>query len=148
MLAALTLMVLTACPSRGTAVIVETGAHRLSLCDAGVEVKHFRVALGSGGVAKRRVGWAQTPLGTFTLLAPRASKNFHNFIGLQNPDPKRFSAWAIGLHGPPRDTRDAGDLNVDRDWTWGCIALASDGLIDEVAAFVRERHVTRVEFRE
>ena len=141
-------MVLTTCPVRGTAVVVETNAHRLTLCDAGRETKHYRVAIGSGGIAKQRVGRAQTPLGTFTLLAPRASKNFHVFIGLQNPDPKRFSAWAIGLHGPPRDTRDAGDLNIETDWTWGCIALASDALIDEVAAFVRERNVTRVEFRE
>lgn len=148
MMAALTLMLLTTCPSKGTAVVVETGAHRLSLCDAGAAVKQYRVAIGSGGVAKKRVGWAQTPLGTFTLVAPRASKNFHTFIGLANPDPKRFSAWAIGLHGPPRDSKDSGDVNIDSDWTWGCIALASDDLIDEVATFVRERKVTRVEFRE
>jgi hypothetical protein len=31
---------------------------------------------------------------------------------------------------------------------WGCIALRSDERIDEVAAWVREKKVTRVEFRE
>lgn len=148
MLLALTTLLLAACPAKGTAVVVETGAHTMSLCADGAEVKRYRVAIGSGGVAKKRVGWAQTPLGTYTLVAPRRSKQFHTFIGLVNPDPKRFSAWAIGLHGPPRESKDEGDLNVASDWTWGCIAVASDALIDEVAAFVRERKVTRVEFNE
>jgi len=135
------------CPEKGTAVIVETALHRMSLCAQG-EVKHsYRVAIGSGGVATKRVGWAQTPLGTYTLVAPRPSAHFHTFIGLVNPDPKRFSAWAIGLHGPPRESKDSGELNVASDWTWGCIAVASDELIDEVAKFVRELKVTRVEFR-
>lgn len=136
------------CPDSGTALIVETGVHRLTLCEAGVALSTHKVAIGSGGVAKKRVGWAQTPLGTFTLSAPRASAQFHTFIPLVNPDPKRFSAWAIGLHGPPRATKDEGDLNVDTDWTWGCIALRSDERIDEVTAWVREKKVTRVEFRE
>ena len=107
-----------------------------------------RVAIGSGGVAKKRVGWAQTPLGIFTLAALRPSAQFYTFIPLVNPDLKRFSAWAIGLHGPPRATKDEGDVNIDTDWTWGCIALRSDERIDEVAAWVREKKVTRVEFRE
>ena len=136
------------CPDHGTAVIVETGEHRMTLCEAGEPHSTYRVAIGSGGVAKKRVGWAQTPLGTFTLSAPRPSSQFHTFIPLVNPDPKRFSAWAIGLHGPPRATKDEGSLNVDSDWTWGCIAVMSDQLIDDVAAWVRERKVTRVEFRE
>lgn len=142
------LLTATPCPAKGTAVIVETSAHRMTLCDEGAEKKQYRVAIGSGGIAKKRVAFAQTPLGTYTLAAPRSSANYHVFIPLVNPDPKRFSAWAIGLHGPPRETKDSGELNVSSDWTWGCIAVASDQLIDEVAAFVRERKVTRVEFRE
>lgn len=146
---ALVLTVLAStCPEKGTAVIVETGAHRMTLCDGGAEVKQYKVAIGSGGIAKKRVAFAQTPLGTYTLSKPRGSANYHVFIPLVNPDPKRFSAWAIGLHGPPRETKDSGELNVSQDWTWGCIAVASDALIDEVATFVRDRKVTRVEFRE
>lgn len=141
-------LAVSGCPAKGTAVIVETAAHRMALCDGGAEVKSFRVAIGSGGVATKRVAFAQTPLGTYTLSGPRGSANYHVFIPLVNPDPKRFSAWAIGIHGPPRDTKDSGELNVSSDWTWGCIAVASDQLIDEVATFVRERKVTRVEFRE
>lgn len=135
------------CPARGNALVVLTADHRLVLCQGGAEVGRYEVALGSGGVAAGRVGWAQTPLGVFVLASPRPSSQFHTFIPLVNPDPKRFSAWAIGLHGPPRDSQDAGALNVARDWTWGCIAVAADQLIDEVAAFVRTQRVTRVEFR-
>lgn len=139
---------LATCPPTGAALVVETGAHRLTLCREGEATATYQVALGSGGVAKQRVKWAQTPLGVFQLALPRPSAQFHTFIPLVNPDPKRFSAWAIGLHGPPRDTKDEGERNVSSDWTWGCIALASDALIDEVAAFVREHRVRRVEFRE
>ena len=94
----LLLAALPLCPPTGDALVVEFGAHRLSLCQ--------------GGEAKRQV------------------------------------RVTIGLHGPPRDTKDEGDANVSVDWIWGCVALASDVLVDEVAAFVRERKVTRVEFRE
>lgn len=145
---ALIILAAAPCPAAGTAVIVETGAHRMTLCDGGAAHSTYQVAIGSGGVAKKRVGWAQTPLGTFTLSASRPSNNFHTFIPLVNPDPKRFSAWAIGIHGPPRDTKDEGSVNVDSDWTLGCIAVMSDQLIDGIAAWVRERKVTRVEFRE
>ena len=62
---ALVLTVLAStCPEKGTAVIVETGAHRMTLCDGGVEVKQYKVAIGSGGIAKKRVAFGQTPLGT------------------------------------------------------------------------------------
>ena len=120
----------------------------MTLCESGTAAHTYRVAIGSGGIAGKRVKWAQTPTGTFTLLAPRPSAQFHTFIGLANPDPKRFSAWAIGLHGPPRETKDEGAVNVDSDWTLGCIAVMSDQLIDEVSAWVREKKVTRVEFRD
>lgn len=145
---ALLLAALPLCPPVGDAVVVEFGAHQLTLCEGGQTHRQYRVAVGSGGATRGRVGWAQTPLGVFELLAPRPSAKFHTFIPLKNPDAKRFSAWAIGLHGPPRETKDEGDLNVSVDWTWGCVALASDALVDEVAAFVRDRKVTRVEFRE
>lgn len=135
------------CPAKGTAVVVTAREHRLALCEAGAAVKVYEVAIGSGGVAPKRVGWAQTPLGRFTLQAPRPSSQFHVFVPLANPDPKRFSAWAIGIHGPPRETKDAGRANVSVDWTLGCIALSSDAEIDEVAAWVREKKVQRVEFR-
>lgn len=143
----LLLTMLATCPPSVNAVVVETHSHRLFLCEGGQAIAEYEVAIGSGGTSSGRVKWAQTPLGRFTLTEPRPSAHFHVFIPLTNPDPKRFSAWAIGIHGPPRETKDEGALNVASDWTWGCIALASDALIDEVATFVRSRHATRVDFR-
>lgn len=135
------------CPKTGPAVVVSTATHRLVLCEAGQAVHVYEVAIGSGGPAPGRVGWAQTPLGTFRLNAPIPSAKFHVFVPLANPDPKRFSAWAIGLHGPMRGWEDAGHVNVETDWTLGCIAVATDAEIDDIAAWVRRLRVTRVELR-
>ncbi|GMU58345.1 MAG: hypothetical protein AMXMBFR34_01080 [Myxococcaceae bacterium] len=136
-----------ACPPHGAAIVVDTARHLLVLCDAGATIRSFEVAIGENGPAPRRVGWAQTPLGTFTLAAPRPSKQFHVFVPLVNPDPKRFTAWAIGVHGPQRGWENAGHVNVESDWTLGCIAVASDGEIDAIAAFVRDRRVRRIDVR-
>ncbi|MEW5738278.1 MAG: L,D-transpeptidase [Myxococcota bacterium] len=136
-----------ACPTRGVALVVDTAAHSLLLCDGGAPVRRFEVAIGQNGPAPKRVGWAQTPLGTFTLAAPRPSKQFHVFVPLVNPDPRRFTAWAIGVHGPQRGWENAGHVNVESDWTLGCIAVASDDEIDAIAAFVRARGVKRIDVR-
>lgn len=143
------LLVFAACPVRGHAVVVDTTAHRMQLCSAGEVVHGYAVAIGSGGAVPiaQRIGWAVTPLGTFTLAAPIASSQYHVFIPLLNPAPKRFTAWAIGLHGPPRNARLNGPSNAESDWTWGCIAVSSDEEIDQVSAWVRAHQVTRVEFR-
>ena len=134
------------CPRTGHALVVEAVSHRLTLCAQGEASMDYPVAIGSGGIAGRRVGWAQTPLGQFTLQAPRPSKDYHVFIPLQNPDPARFTAWAIGIHGPPRANRADGASNVATDWTWGCIALASDAEVDAIAQWVRTNRVTRADF--
>ena len=136
-----------ACPASGAALVVDTASHRMTLCSGGQSEHTYDVAIGSGGPAPGRVGWAQTPLGHFTLAAPINSARYHVFVPLVNPDPKRFSAWAIGIHGPPRANKDDGHSNVESDWTLGCIAVASDAEIDQVSEWVRARHVTRVDFR-
>lgn len=138
---------LAACPTTGASVVVDTSTHAMELCLNGSTAHRYDVAIGSGGPAPKRVGWAQTPLGKFTLAAPITSAKYHVFVPLQNPDPKRFSAWAIGIHGPPRENKDDGHSNVESDWTLGCIAVSSDQEIDEVAEWIRSQHVTRVEFR-
>jgi hypothetical protein len=145
----LLLAVLATCPPKGTLVLVDTAQHRLELCASGELVHGYDVAIGSGGAVpvERRIGWAVTPLGRFSLAGPIPSSQYHVFIPLLNPAPKRFTAWAIGLHGPPRSARDGGHPNVESDWTLGCIALSSDPEIDEIARWVREKRVSAVEFR-
>jgi L,D-peptidoglycan transpeptidase YkuD (ErfK/YbiS/YcfS/YnhG family) len=130
-----------ACAAHGTSLWVETRSHRLRLCEGGRTLADFPVALGERGIGKRLRGDRRTPLGVYPLGSPRPSASFGTFIPIGYPTPwqKRmgFTGSAVGLHGPPRDLADAGASNVASDWTWGCVALASDAEIARVAAWVR-----------
>lgn len=126
------------CAAGESAVVVDTAARRLSLCDAGDVEGRFRVALGGGGVGKRREGDRKTPLGVYPLGTARRSKAFGIFIPVGYPtrDQKRrgFTGSAIGIHGPARGAAWLGNATTWADWTDGCIALGSD---DDVATVVR-----------
>ena len=130
------------CGPRETVLLVKTHAHELLLCDRGSLAARYPVALGSGGIGKRRQGDAKTPVGSYRLGAPRASQSFHTFIPVGYPTPsERQKGWtgsAVGIHGPPREARLLGEATVKIDWTLGCIAVSSDAIIDEVAGFVRK----------
>ena len=102
------------------------------------------------GVGKRKEGDNRTPLGRYGLGPPRASRSFHIFVPVQYPTPEQarlgFTGGAIGIHGPPRGWTTLAELAmlVARDWTAGCIALATDTDIDAVAAWVRKQEVRNV----
>jgi len=132
-----------ACPEAGTAIVVEAGSHTLWLCGDGVAVARFPVALGRGGLDKREKGDGKTPAGAYALGAPRPSARFGLFIPVAYPTPAQrdrgYTGGAVGIHGPHRRMRWAGEANTWSDWTDGCIALASDEDLRRVAWFVRER---------
>jgi L,D-peptidoglycan transpeptidase YkuD (ErfK/YbiS/YcfS/YnhG family) len=138
------------CRATETAVIVETAAHRLVLCAGGRPEASFEVALGSGGVDKRRVGDNKTPLGLYPLGAPRTSQDYHVFVPVAYPTPAQarrgYTGSAIGIHGPPRQF--AGALALLPlplpDWTAGCIAVRTDAEIDRIAAWLRAHATPRV----
>jgi murein L,D-transpeptidase YafK len=141
------------CAQAGSAVLVETGAHRLSLCQDGRVTESFRVALGTGGVGKTREGDAKVPLGAYPLGAPRASAQFGTFILVGYPTRAQrragFTGGAVGVHGPTRGARfRSSSSNTDSDWTLGCIAVGSDAEIERIAAWVLQKRVTRVLIRE
>jgi hypothetical protein len=140
----------SSCAPRETAVVIDTRAHLLHLCDAGRVDRTFTVALGSRGVGKQREGDNKTPLGRYGLGAPRASKSFHIFVPVGYPTPAQarlgFTGGAIGIHGPPRGTATLAELAmlVAQDWTAGCIAVASDAEIEAIAAWLRKQGVKDV----
>jgi murein L,D-transpeptidase YafK len=141
------------CASLGSAILVQTAAHALTLCEAGQTGETFRVALGTGGVGKQRQGDAKVPLGTYPLGTPRASSSFGTFILIGYPTPAQrragFTGSAVGVHGPLRSARlRASEENTAFDWTLGCIAVGSDDEIERIAAWVREKRVTRIVIRE
>ncbi|HEX2660740.1 MAG TPA: L,D-transpeptidase family protein [Polyangia bacterium] len=138
------------CHPHETAVVVETRARRLHLCEAGQVARSFDVALGVGGVGKQRQGDNKTPLGEYGLGPPRASHDYHLFVPVGYPTVAQarqgFTGSAIGIHGPPRGF--AGLLaragTVVPNWTAGCIALPSDDEIEAVAAWLRRQTTRRV----
>jgi murein L,D-transpeptidase YafK len=154
MLAALATAALPSpCADVQSAVLVQAQAHALTLCEDGRAKERFRVALGTGGVGKRRQGDAKVPLGEYPLEPPRASTLFGTFILIGYPTPAQrragFTGSAVGVHGPLRTTlRESSESNTSYDWTLGCIAVGSDLEIGRIAAWVRERHVTRIVIRE
>ena len=138
------------CGAGETAVVVDTRTHEMHLCEAGKVDRTFAVALGTRGVGKQREGDWRTPLGSYGLGPPRASKDFHVFVPVGYPTRAQarmgFTGGAIGIHGPPRGYGTLAELAmlVARDWTAGCIAVATDADIDAVAAWVRAREVKDV----
>jgi hypothetical protein len=116
------------CDGRKSALVVWTGAHRLFVCEADRAAEEYPVALGRGGTSGPREYSDKTPLGTWSLSAPRASNGFGTFISFLG---------LYGLHGPPRSTRNGGRYNVTTDWTLGCVAVETDAVIDRLADWVR-----------
>ncbi len=101
----------------------------------------YRVSLGSAGVDKRAQGDRRTPLGTYTLGAPRPSARWGTFIPIGYPtDEQRrrgFTGSDVGIHGPERRLRWLGPINAWLDWTAGCVAVPDDRALARVAAAAR-----------
>jgi murein L,D-transpeptidase YafK len=139
----------TRCNSRGTLLVVITGQHRLWQCEAGHLVAEYAVALGTGGVGKRRQGDAKVPLGEYALGAPRPSASFHTFIPVGYPTPQQrrrgYTGGDVGVHGPARGFEHLPSAaNTSVDWTLGCVAVGSDEQIDRIARWVRAKRVTKI----
>jgi len=128
------------CPPSGTVVAVHSADHRLRLCRAGRVEGSFRVALGRGGLDKRREGDGRTPVGPYTLGAPRMSERFHRFVPVGYPTEAQQAEGrtgsAIGVHGPDARFRWLGGATAWVDWTNGCIAVGTRGEIDAIAEWV------------
>jgi murein L,D-transpeptidase YafK len=129
------------CATSSTAVVVDARLARLWLCERGHAFKQYAVAVGSGGVGKNAEGDKKTPLGDYSLGRPRGSKEFGIFIPIGYPTDaqrtKGVRGSGIGIHGPKRRFAWAGHANVWLNWTRGCIALATDAEIREIADWVR-----------
>jgi hypothetical protein len=128
------------CPPRGAVIAVDTGAHDLWLCNDGTAEARFTIALGRGGLDKRRQGDERTPLGTYAVGEPRPSAQWGTFIPIRYPTPEQaargYSGNAIGIHGPPRGLK---YRFIGLDWTAGCVATGTDAEVEAIAEWVRER---------
>lgn len=137
------------CAGRRNAIVIDADAHRLLLCRDEKPEREFAVSLGKGGLDKRVTGDNRTPLGAFSLGAPRPSQDFHLFIPVGYPTAQQaaagFTGGDIGIHGPKKGWRWLGRLLDVRDWTRGCIAVNRTQDIEAIAAWVSLHHTARVE---
>lgn len=136
------------CPEGGDSVTVVTRKRELWLCRDGAPAARFQVAMGRGGVDKRKRGDGRTPSGVYTLGSPRSSTEFGTFIPIDYPTREQasqgFTGSAIGIHGPPRGLTEPDYPTTAVDWTKGCIATGTDADIDVIAEFVRQRQPTLI----
>lgn len=136
------------CLNYGTRLLADTETRILYLCKEGRRVQDYDFSMGSGGVGKREEGDHKTPLGTYPLAKPLINKKFGTFLYVAFPtaEQKRrgLTGSEIGVHGPVRPFRCAGFLNTIVNWTQGCIAVASDAFIQEVAQFSLDNNVKEI----
>lgn len=67
-------------------VVVESDRSVLVMYRESREIARFPVALGRGGIGKRRRGDEMTPRGRYRLLAPAPSRRFHHFVPVTYPN--------------------------------------------------------------
>ena len=139
------------CPASGAEVVADTRRHGLWLCESGLAVERFPVAVGRGGPGKRQRGDLRTPLGEYPLGPPRPSRRCGLFIPVGYPTPEQrrlgYTGTTVGIHGPDRLTRWLGGLTAFRDWTAGCVVVGSDAEIQRIAGRVASRAPARVRIR-
>ena len=134
--------------NRQAHVVVRSSERRLSLCTDGREVKSFPVRLARNGPGKHQAGDAMLPMGTYPLGVPRDSKKYGVFIPIGYPTPAQaargYTGEAIGIHGPHRVVRWLGRYVNTFDTTLGCVGIATDREMREIAAFIRSQHARSI----
>lgn len=130
------------CLSFTTTIEVDSVRHKLCLCREKTVEKEFSISIGRGGTGKKRQGDHKTPVGHYSLSAPRASGKFHLFIPINYPTEEEkkagFSGGDVGLHGPPRWIAWWGEITRGFDWTDGCIAVGTDVEIEQISEWIRK----------
>lgn len=139
------------CDRGDVRIVVDTKAHSLVLCEGGKTSATFDVRLGRGGVGKTKEGDHKTPLGTYALGEPRKSQRFGTFIPIGFPtDEQRrqgYTGSAVGVHGPHRWVRWLGRLVNTFDSSDGCLGVATDKEIEDIAAWTRRSRASTIEIR-
>lgn len=122
-------------------IVVEKGRRQLTLIRSGKPWKKYQVALGFSPVGhKKREGDGRTPEGNYTISFKNENSRFFRSLKISYPGPQDV-AWAdkmqvdpggdIFIHGlPNRDGQNIGALHPYKDWTWGCIAVTNEEILE------------------
>lgn len=124
----------------------------LYLCKQDRAVKAMRTSIGSNGLGKSAEGDRKTPIGSYWLGAPRKSDRYGLFIPVGYPNEIDLQAGrsghSVGIHGPLRIPLFASACSVasslEKNWTAGCVSVARDSQITEVADWVIENWPVRL----
>ena len=136
------------CSEPPATIVVDLHNGHLFLCVDRHLVKQFTVATGSGGAGKRAANDNKTPVGSYAIGEPRVSKEFGTFIPIGYPTAEQRSRGAtggdVGIHGPKRGFSWLGRAGMWVNWTRGCIAVASDAQIREIADWIRRNRPAEI----
>jgi len=139
------------CAAPDARVVVDLGKHTLALCEKDRARGTFAVRLGRGGIGKTREGDGKTPVGIYPLGEPRPSNRYGTFIPIGFPTEAQkkmgYTGSALGVHGPTRWVKWMGSLVNTFDSSDGCVGVARDAEIDEIARWVRTASVRTIELR-
>lgn len=124
----------------------------LYLCKQDHAVKAMRTSIGSNGLGKSAEGDRKTPVGSYWLGAPRRSDRYGLFIPVGYPNEVDLQAGrsghSVGIHGPLRIPIFASACSVagslEKNWTAGCVSVARDSQISEIADWVLENWPVRL----
>ena len=141
-------------PIASPSIHIHKQGRRLDLCDGGIVVKTYAVALGSTPKgAKTKSGDRRTPEGKYFVCSRNGTSKYHLFLGVSYPNAADADAARIAgrinaataarlataesaRQKPDWYTPLGGAVGIHGggtflDWTWGCIAL-SDKDIEEL----------------
>jgi hypothetical protein len=129
-------------------LFVAAADHRLFLCRAKKAEASFAVRLARSGVGKTREGDDKLPIGTYDLGAPRRSDRYGLFIPIGYPTAgerrRGYTGGSVGVHGPDRRVRWLGHLVNTFDTTNGCVGVATDQEMEQVASWIRRTHAATI----
>jgi murein L,D-transpeptidase YafK len=129
-------------------IVVRTSCRTLDLYRYGERIRSFPAVFGLGGAnGKLHEGDRKTPTGLYTIVDKRRHPRWQRFMLLDYPnigDLHRYwiamesggipmlgnhyagAGGAVGIHGTDKPELNRGNV----DWTWGCISLAPDDIVE------------------
>jgi murein L,D-transpeptidase YafK len=132
-------------------IVVRTSCRTLDVYRYGDRMRSYPAVFGIGGIRnKLHEGDHKTPTGLYAIVSKRWHPRWRRFMLLDYPnlrDVSRYEAaldkdgvpmlgnqpagigGAIGIHGS--DHPRLNEKNVD--WTWGCISISNDDVVDLAA---------------
>ena len=130
-------------------LVVKKSERTLEIFDGDKLLKTYKIVLGFAPEGdKEQEGDGKTPLGEFYVFTKNEKSRFYLSLGLSYPSiddaarglkenlisPEEHAAIVKAVNEkrmPPQNTRLGGEIyihggGIEKDWTWGCVALKNE----------------------